>query len=551
MLMEKKGSPLLLTLLLTSMLTLAFNIQPVKSDYVWSKTIYIRGDGSIYPSDAPISTDDYMTYTLTDNIVGAVSATNGSSAIIIERNNIVLDGVGYTIQGLNTPYSKGIYLSGKGGVTIRNLKITAFWYCFWLESSSSNIIEANEITRNGGIGILLYSFCSHNNISGNKITKNDYGVEITGFSNYNSISGNNITANNGYGVYLASASSNSIFGNNITANNGGGVYLAASSNSFSGNNIIANNGYGVCLYSSSKNSLGRNNITNNWYGIVLDSSSSNSFSGNNIIANNGYGVCLKSSSSDNSISGNNITANNWYGIVLNSSSNYNSISGNSIANNWYGVWLGESSSNIIYHNNFMYNTQQVYLPASSYRSIWDDNYPSGGNYWSNYKGVDEKSGPNQNQTGNDGICDTPYVLDKNNRDRYPLMGIFSSFNTPLGYHVDVVSNSTVEYFEYFESNSTIKMHVSGEEGLGFCRVSIPHVLMNVSSLFVIIDDGLTPVLYPNYTLYDNGTHRWIYFAYQHSMHKIDITPEFSSFLILPLFMIVALLAVIVYKKKHC
>lgn len=52
---------------------------------------------------------------------------------------------------------------------------------------------------------------------------------------------------------------------------------------------------------------------------------------------------------------------------------------------------------------------------------WDNGYPSGGNYWSDYKGVDLYSGPYQNITGCDGIGDTPYIIDEYNVDRYPLM----------------------------------------------------------------------------------------------------------------------------------
>ncbi len=44
--------------------------------------------------------------------------------------------------------------------------------------------------------------------------------------------------------------------------------------------------------------------------------------------------------------------------------------------------------------------------------MWDDGYPSGGNYWSDYKGVDANG---------DGIGDTPHVIDEYNKDRYPLM----------------------------------------------------------------------------------------------------------------------------------
>ena len=49
--MKKKAiSGVILTLLLTSMLTLAFNIQPVNA----ARTIYIIADGSVYPPTAPI-----------------------------------------------------------------------------------------------------------------------------------------------------------------------------------------------------------------------------------------------------------------------------------------------------------------------------------------------------------------------------------------------------------------------------------------------------------------------------------------------------------------
>lgn len=64
----------MLTLLVTCLLALllAFNVQPVKSDYTWTQTIYIRANGNVEPSDAPISTVDNITYTLTNNIIGNV-----------------------------------------------------------------------------------------------------------------------------------------------------------------------------------------------------------------------------------------------------------------------------------------------------------------------------------------------------------------------------------------------------------------------------------------------------------------------------------------------
>jgi parallel beta-helix repeat protein len=98
-----------------------------------------------------------------------------------------------------------------------------------------------------------------------------------------------------------------------------------------------------------------------------------------------------------------------YGIYLHDSYN-NSISGNKVTDNVWGIGLGNSFNNTIYHNNFVDNTAQT-LSINSI-NIWDNGYPSGGNYWSNYTGVDANG---------DSIGDTPYVIDANNTDNYPLM----------------------------------------------------------------------------------------------------------------------------------
>lgn len=52
---------------------------------------------------------------------------------------------------------------------------------------------------------------------------------------------------------------------------------------------------------------------------------------------------------------------------------------------------------------------------------WDNGYPSGANYWSDYTGIDKLSGPSQDQPGSDGIGDTPYTIDTDNKDTYPLV----------------------------------------------------------------------------------------------------------------------------------
>jgi parallel beta-helix repeat protein len=108
----------------------------------------------------------------------------------------------------------------------------------------------------------------------------------------------------------------------------------------------------------------------------------------------------------------------YYGIGLDLSSN-NNIYENNITKNYYGIGVDSSSNNLIHHNTFMNNTYPAFPIGSSY-NVWDDGYPSGGNYWSHYVDVDHYSGPYQNETGSDGIWDHPYVIDENNQDTYPL-----------------------------------------------------------------------------------------------------------------------------------
>jgi parallel beta-helix repeat protein len=173
--------------------------------------------------------------------------------------------------------------------------------------------------------------------------------------------------------------------------------------------------YGIRLDGRSNVTIQNTNIKNFDYGIWLNSSSNNSISGSNI-TDNWDGILLRYSS-NNSMSGNTIT-NNSEGIWLAHSSEYNSINGNTIANNDYeGILLDSSSNNSIYHNNFVNNTRQVYYIVAPVANIWDDNYPSGGNYWSDYVA----RYPNALEKDASGIWNTPYVIDANNTDQYPLM----------------------------------------------------------------------------------------------------------------------------------
>ena len=92
-----------------------------------------------------------------------------------------------------------------------------------------------------------------------------------------------------------------------------------------------------------------------------------------------------------------------------------------------GLWV-DSSNMLVYHNNFLQGGVDGNLRS---QDLWDNGYPSGGNYWSSYTGVDNCSGSQQNVcTGPDGIGDTPYTFTTwqsvVGQDRYPLMKPFTA-----------------------------------------------------------------------------------------------------------------------------
>ncbi len=115
-------------------------------------------------------------------------------------------------------------------------------------------------------------------------------------------------------------------------------------------------------------------------------------------------------------------------------------SNNSIftGNNLFGGSLQLSSSRgiLVHHNNFLNLCDTCTsigggVDNQGNLNSWDNGYPSGGNYWTNYTGLDRCSGPAQNICqGPDGIGDTPYTLG-NVTDRYPLMKAYGDGIAPV------------------------------------------------------------------------------------------------------------------------
>jgi len=137
------------------------------------------------------------------------------------------------------------------------------------------------------------------------------------------------------------------------------------------------------------------------------------------VSSNGWAGIYLNASTNASISTANVSA-NVYGIFIVSSANLSISTTNAYIND-IGIYLASSSNVTAVHNAIRNNVAQA-ADDNGPQNAWDDGYPSGGNFWSDYVGVDDCSGALQDVCPDpDGIGDTPYVIDADSQDRYPIL----------------------------------------------------------------------------------------------------------------------------------
>lgn len=444
--MEKKVvSGIMLTLLLLGVSTLAFNIHPVESEpFTW----IVDDDGPANFSSIQEAINSPLV--LNGDIIYVHLGTYSENVVVNKTISLVGENADKTIIDGNGTKNLNVITVVRTNVSIRNFTIQhsdpEFWHSsgIHINSVTNATISGNTITNNS-CGIVLIN-SNYTIISNNAITNNSrVGIDID-MSFFNTISDTTIGNNTWSGIRLGKSSNNNLLGNNITNNDDGISAWSSNHTNVIRNNITDNDSIGIYFDFSSNNTLAENDIISNYSeGIDLRGSSDyNNVSRNKVIAHNHYGIVIWQSSKYNILDGNNITANGFYGIYLSYSANYNSIFENDVVENGFdGITLTSSSNNSIYLNNFINNAVQAYVSSDSLDNVWDDDYPSGGNYWSDYTGVDLYWSPYQNVTGSDGIGDTPYVIDEYNQDNYPLMSPYEYWSNPiLG---DINKDMNVDY----------------------------------------------------------------------------------------------------------
>jgi len=205
---------------------------------------------------------------------------------------------------------------------------------------------------------------------------------------------------------------------------GWGIFSSFTTDVIVKNFSIEEFGWGFAPYSVTNFTLSNNTISTNEVGIMCSVSSNSNINSNNVLSN-GWGILITIYSSNITVNDNIVSNQRFDGIwVTGVGCHSHNIRNNTISNNQLGVFVyfPGDSNNRIYHNSFIDNVETPQADVAPWTTgvLFDDGYPSGGNYWSDYIGVDLYSGPNQNQPESDGIGDTPYIIN-DFQDGYPLM----------------------------------------------------------------------------------------------------------------------------------
>ena len=353
-------------------------------------------------------------------------------------------------------------------------------------------------------------------ISGFTITSDGGNIAINGNNEW--LTGNVLDVNVGLSGNYETVVNNNL---NLPLSPIQGIGIAGSYSQ-----VCENIGIGLIgVGSGSYNSIFDNSVTgeiggfgtsssNLFYGNTVKDNSGMSAQTSDIVANNtitncNHGVSI-TNGFNNFVYGNTITNNNGAGLIKIDGLN-NTFYANYVANNGFGVQIGANGSytengvtvpvgnTTFYDNDFINNNQQVQVLVPSVTDNW--NYSNQGNYWSDYL----PSYPNASQVDSSGIGNTPYFVGDGEQDNYPLMSPFdiSSINIQLPSWANITTPNPLP------------------------TPSFPPQSLLVSS---------TPAATPT----DSTTA---------SASPTPAVPEFSTWIILPLFAVAILLATVIIRKR--
>lgn len=434
---------------------------------------------------------------ITDTLYGiqmfyADGATISDSSISAREHAVeVMFSPDVTLSNVNIHDSGwGVYVGASDGFSVSNSTFTSTSDGgLNLGGSPNGTIEGNEFISSGvGLGLSLEDHNTltirDNTVNGEPLLyyRNCDGVDIDGIPvgqlimvNCTDVRVANVDASDTIlGIAMSSVSGAIISDNVVNHGTRGGISVTSSDDiMLTGNTITSCGSNGIYVSGGNDAVISGNKVTGSVYdGIRLGTMENITFTGNDFSNNDWNGISLKYAEnvtiagnvlSHNNMSGADVYSSEWvtvtgnrafsnleHGIYLRHTENSTVAANNVSSNGLDGIRLYSSADVLVHHNNIDNAPTQAYDDGAN---TWDDGYPSGGNYWSDYAGVDDCSGPDQDIcTGGDGIGDTNYTIDADSVDNYPLMAPYEDTEKPS---VVILSPTEDESFD------TVQITVTG------------------------------------------------------------------------------------------
>ncbi len=354
-----------------------------------------------------------------------------STAILVQSNLIAYGGLfgGY---GLDLASSTNVSVLANrftgGGIYLQGTAVAHFaTHTITADNQISGlpilyVADRTGFTLSGlQLGELLIAGCAHAAVANLTTAGGDLGVEVA-FSTDVTLAPNLTLADAALGL-LVVASSSVRFADGAILDTGSGASVQASTDvAISGSKIsapFASTGPGdaIDIVGSDRVNISFNVLRHHLTGVFVASSGNVSLIGN-VASLNAFG--LQFDGAYDVLALGNLLAGDQ--MALNAATVSNAtFAGNGFDGAYLGANVSGSQNLTFLHNAFIGDTIGAH-DANGTADRWDGGYPTGGNYWANYTGVDHCSGAAQNVcTGPDGIGDTPYVFAANATDRYPLM----------------------------------------------------------------------------------------------------------------------------------
>jgi parallel beta-helix repeat protein len=308
------------------------------------------------------------------------------------------------------------------GARVSNVTTSAGWTGALIAYSDEAILRDSTFRDSAAQGVLVWH-------SQDVVLQNLAAVSF--FISSATVDGGRYERNSGDGLRSTSSGALSIRGAAFMNNGGSAVVRSGSSGLFSVEaTILEGNGRGLHWDDDSKSQASVSStrfVNNRGDGIFATGDGSLEVSGSSFVDNGAVG--LNSSVrflevNGSSFSGNGVGLN----ITAHSGRNEGIVAYNTFENNAVGARVVASASVRIHHNQFLNNTVQALADAGTTR--WDNGFPHGGNYWSDYDGVDRCTSPTQDICPiADGLGDTPRTIEFDPEsaagapvaDKYPLM----------------------------------------------------------------------------------------------------------------------------------